>query len=826
MESVALEHRECALGDRYLPEGGGMHVVGHDQVAGAEGAQVEHQRTVVGGDPLDRGVELVHLLAGSRAPHVERSGDGEDAVAAVTHETVDLPKSLLERFCVPIEGANVVDPDVQAPELVARGGMSGQALERRDLLLHHAGDAGAVHGIAGEWQPQPPGQPQCPRLERDPHCSSPPPLVIESPNASTPSAKPVDTRGGKLARLPIMPGLRDANASTDGEVRSDGTRDLLRACADLAQRLPESLAPLVRLAFNYRWSWSADGPDLFRSIDPERFELCLENPVRLLQEVSGDVLRRAAGDAELARRATELEAVVRADLARPPPDGPIDPKHPVAFFCAEYGVHRSLPVYSGGLGALAGDLLKEASDQALPLVAVGLMYRQGYFRQRVDASGWQHEYWTATDPERAALVIASESRRLERLVRDLLELAKLDARRWRWKFIFAEMFQGVTWALLVWLIGQSGDLDARSFVLVLLLLVAAMNATISASIPSAVTGALTPMTLATLGFLCSSSVSNGTFALIALACGTQLYFMFLARRLHAAALDALSFQAEKDELIAELEQAKTTSDLARRRAEAANLAKSRFLATMSHELRTPLNAILGFSEVMKGELFGSHIIASYKDYSNDIHASGQHLLVLINEILDLSRIEAGRFDLKEEAVALAEIVGNCRRLLGLRAKQRQITIETAVEPELPRISADARAIRQVVLNLLSNAIKFTPESGLIKIRIGWTLKGGQYVAVRDSGPGIPEDEIPTVMSPFGRGTLAHKNAEEGSGLGLPIVKGLVELHGGTFTLQSKHREGTEVIVIFPPERVMDALPATLEGKIERVRRVRGVSAAC
>jgi starch phosphorylase len=228
-----------------------------------------------------------------------------------------------------------------------------------------------------------------------------------------------------------MPGLRDANASTDGEVRSDGTRDLLRACADLAQRLPESLAPLVRLAFNYRWSWSADGPDLFRSIDPERFELCLENPVRLLQEVSGDVLRRAAGDAELARRATELEAVVRADLARPPPDGPIDPKHPVAFFCAEYGVHRSLPVYSGGLGALAGDLLKEASDQALPLVAVGLMYRQGYFRQRVDASGWQHEYWTATDPERlpAALVTRPEGQPLT--IRVPIFSGEVTARIWR-----------------------------------------------------------------------------------------------------------------------------------------------------------------------------------------------------------------------------------------------------------------------------------------------------------------------------------------------------------------------------------------------------------
>jgi two-component system cell cycle sensor histidine kinase PleC len=286
----------------------------------------------------------------------------------------------------------------------------------------------------------------------------------------------------------------------------------------------------------------------------------------------------------------------------------------------------------------------------------------------------------------------------------------------------------------------------------------------------------------------------------------QLYFVVLANKLYQSTLKSLLFEAEKDELITQLEQAKINSDLARLRAEEANLAKSRFLATMSHELRTPLNAILGFSEVMKGELFGVHNVPAYKEYSNDIHSSGEHLLMLINEILDLSRVEAGRYELREESVALVNIVEDCRHLLTMRAKKRNIAITEAFEPQLPRIWADERAIRQVVLNLLSNAIKFTPQGGMITIKVGWTATGGQYFSVRDTGPGIPEDEIPIVMSSFGRGTLAQKNADEGTGLGLPIVKGLVELHGGSFVLKSKVREGTEVIVVLPPERIMDALP--------------------
>ncbi|MGI8429217.1 MAG: alpha-glucan family phosphorylase [Solirubrobacteraceae bacterium] len=193
---------------------------------------------------------------------------------------------------------------------------------------------------------------------------------------------------------------------------NDGREDLRRAAGELAQRLPDALAPFARLAFNYRWSWLAGGRELFAAVDPERFELCHENPVRLLQEVSSGVLSRAAANGELLAQAAALEALVRTDLDRAPSPDSIDPAHPIAFLCAEYGVHVSLPVYSGGLGALAGDLLKEASDRAVPLVAVGLMYRKGYFRQRVDAGGWQHEYWVDTDPQRlpAALVTGPDER--------------------------------------------------------------------------------------------------------------------------------------------------------------------------------------------------------------------------------------------------------------------------------------------------------------------------------------------------------------------------------------------------------------------------------
>ncbi len=180
-----------------------------------------------------------------------------------------------------------------------------------------------------------------------------------------------------------------------------GTTDLAAAAAALQSRLPEPLAPLAEIAYNYRWSWTPGGPELFAEIDPKRWLACAGNPVRMLQETHPSRLAEAAGDAAFIGRLAALQEALEEALAEDTLEGAtVSHESPAAFFCAEYAVHGSLPVYSGGLGVLAGDILKEASDRALPLVAVGLMYRHGYFRQRIDASGWQHEYWVDTDPDR------------------------------------------------------------------------------------------------------------------------------------------------------------------------------------------------------------------------------------------------------------------------------------------------------------------------------------------------------------------------------------------------------------------------------------------
>jgi len=379
---------------------------------------------------------------------------------------------------------------------------------------------------------------------------------------------------------------------------------------------------------------------------------------------------------------------------------------------------------------------------------------------------------------------------------------EIDVKTWRFRFLLLDLFFGLAWMFnLIQPIGV--EESSGTFNLFVMLLVVAVSSMLASNIPAAVVAATAPVAIAVaLNFFLTQTIQG--YILGAMALTALVYFSLLAYRIYTTSLASIEARAEKDALIGELEQAKAKSDDARRGAEAANIAKSRFLAQMSHELRTPLNAILGFSEVMKNEVFGK-IPPAYKDYAADIHSSGVHLLGLINEILDLSRVEAGRYELNEEAIDLAAVAQDCHHLLKIRAQNRNIRIHELIEPDMPRLWADERAVRQVVLNLLSNAIKFTPQSGEIWIKAGWTASGGQYISVRDNGPGIPEDEIPVVLDSFGQGTNAIKSAEQGAGLGLPIAKSLIDLHGGTFSLKSKLREGTEIVITFPPERVMAAL---------------------
>ena len=314
-------------------------------------------------------------------------------------------------------------------------------------------------------------------------------------------------------------------------------------------------------------------------------------------------------------------------------------------------------------------------------------------------------------------------------------------------------------------------------------------------------------------------------AMAAMAVGLHVYFIFLAKGLNSTALAMLEFRAEKDALIAEIEEEKSISDEARRRAEAANVAKSRFLATMSHELRTPLNAILGFSEVMKCELLGPMQNESYLEYAGNIHDSGRHLLQLINEILDLSRIEAGRYELHEEPIRLSDIVEDCHRLLALRAESKGLQVVAGVRQgagaDLGRRARHSPDLPQPDVECPEVHAARRPHHACVSA----TPDGGQTLSVKDTGPGIPKEEIPRVMQAFGQGSLAHQTAEGGTGLGLPIVQNLVNLHGGTFELRSELRKGTEAVVCLPKSRVLRTMPPLQPLGQERHRRPVGAPSA-
>ncbi len=249
--------------------------------------------------------------------------------------------------------------------------------------------------------------------------------------------------------------------------------------------------------------------------------------------------------------------------------------------------------------------------------------------------------------------------------------------------------------------------------------------------------------------------------------------------------------------ISELKRYEAALQAARAGAEEANAAKSVFLATMSHELRTPLNAILGFSELIRDEVFGPIGVPRYVEYAADIHVSGRHLLDLITAILDLSKIEAGKLEIELNPIDLAPLLGQCVGLVRTRAEKQGLTLVEDFARNLPVLWADARAVRQIMLNLLSNAVKFTPHGGTITVHLEVADPEWVDISVSDTGIGIPDDQVDRVMKPFEQLDNRYTRGAGGTGLGLALVKALAELHGGSVTLISKIKRGTTVIVRLP-----------------------------
>jgi len=235
----------------------------------------------------------------------------------------------------------------------------------------------------------------------------------------------------------------------------------------------------------------------------------------------------------------------------------------------------------------------------------------------------------------------------------------------------------------------------------------------------------------------------------------------------------------------------------------ANKAKSEFLALMSHELRTPLNAIIGFADILKDEILGPHTVHQYQEYSTDISEAGNHLLTLINDILDLSKIDAGKYALHEEVVDVPEIIRSAENLLRHQVTQNAQKLEIIYPDDLPDLRVDSRSLKQMILNLLSNAVKFTPDKGHIRLTVDRNEEQDMRISVSDDGIGIAAHEIPLIMQPFTQSESNMTRQQPGTGLGLSLVKKMVEMHEGRINLESRIGKGTTVTLTFPRERVIE-----------------------
>lgn len=281
--------------------------------------------------------------------------------------------------------------------------------------------------------------------------------------------------------------------------------------------------------------------------------------------------------------------------------------------------------------------------------------------------------------------------------------------------------------------------------------------------------------------------------------GNTVWVQWSKRGLFDADGNLLEIQAVGRD-VTEQKLAEQQRKIALIQAERANKVKSEFLANMSHELRTPLNSVIGFAEILKDQTFGVHVTPRYTEYAGDILNSARHLLSVINDILDISRVESGEIDLHPEFVDVVSVCTGCLSMMRPQADDKKLVLDLIRQPGLPELRADKRHLRQIVLNALSNAIRFTPDGGAVTITLGYD-DAAFTIAVSDTGIGIAEEDFDLVLEPFGQVRHDSTVTHAGTGLGLAICKRLVELHGGSVSLQSKLDKGTTIIFSFPLEPV-------------------------
>ena len=296
------------------------------------------------------------------------------------------------------------------------------------------------------------------------------------------------------------------------------------------------------------------------------------------------------------------------------------------------------------------------------------------------------------------------------------------------------------------------------------------------------------------------AVTTIALSVIALGLAASMVDRRLAERNRTEADRLKAYIVELESTKSELEARGLQLRAALDVADAANSAKSQFLATMSHELRTPLNAIIGFAQILEAKKFGPLGNARYDGYAKIIVDSGNHLLALINDILDLSKLDAGHLELHDEPIDVADVVQRAIQLMSGQAAAAKVRQRADVPHGLPHLRVDARRLRQVLLNLLSNAIKFNKEGGSVKITA--TCSGSMAISIEDTGIGMADDDIPKAMERFGQVNSGHSRSFDGTGLGLPLAKRLVELHGGTLAISSRLGIGTTVTITLPAERLV------------------------